>query len=103
MFTGNISEQDHKVDTYGPKKPKSGHLGSKSEKRKLVENSRFPQFLYFGSFRLFAARFGSVRVLLSTILKGTNFLSNRKQRVVSNCQCYSWADICSSAPEGSII
>ena len=84
-------------------KNKSGHLGSKFEKRKLVETSRFPQFLYFGSFQLFAARFGSVRVLLSTILKGIEFLSNRKLRVVSNCQCYSWADICSSAPEASII
>ena len=49
-------------------------MGSKCEKRKIVKNSKYPQFwviscrfaIFFGSFRLVLARFGSFRVLVST-------------------------------------
>ena len=37
---------------------KFGHLGSKFEKRNLVENSRFPLFLKFGSFWVVLQAFG---------------------------------------------
>ena len=50
------------------------HLESKFEKRKLVQNSRFPQFWNVGlfrncfwSFRLVSGGFGWFRVLVSTI------------------------------------
>ena len=32
-----------------------------------------------------------------------DFLSDRKQRVVSNGQCLSWFDICAGVPQGSIL
>ena len=75
-----------KVNISWPKIPKFGHLGWKSEKRKIVESSRFPQLwnfasypvvlqLFFiflagvGSFRLVSARFSWFRVLVYTTFR----------------------------------
>ena len=44
--------------------PKFGHLGSKFEKRKQVENYRFPQFwVVSGHFAIFLGCFGWFRVV----------------------------------------
>ena len=37
------------------------------------------------------------------VLLGTDFLSNRKQRIVLNGQHSSWADIKAGVPQGSIL
>ena len=32
-----------------------------------------------------------------------DFLSNKKRKVILNCQCLSWVDICAGAPQGVIL
>ena len=61
---------DKKVDTYWPKISKFGHLDLKFIKQKPAENSRFPQFWNFGSFRVVSqyywvalAGFGTFRLV----------------------------------------
>ena len=56
-----MSSKDQKFDTSLSKIPKFGHLGSKCEKGKPVENFRFPQFWNYWSFlvnRYFLSCFG---------------------------------------------
>ena len=66
--------KDYKVDTYWPKTPKFGNLGSRfGKQQKIVENPIFPQFWncrslrnLLGSFWLFPGRLCLLRVLVST-------------------------------------
>ena len=63
---------DKKVDTYWPKISKFGRLDLKFIKQKPAENSRFPKFWNFGSFRAVSqyywvafAGFGTFRLVLA--------------------------------------